>query len=348
MKKHIIFSIFFLSAILFIGCQHGCNTNKSLDQQSKDTPLITIVRFDNDLLKVDTSTIPSDHFKKMSLKYDWFYSGFCENTLRIPFNPDYPYFENDMKTFVSDWGIQKLKADVDSVFSDMSTIEKELSVGMKNLKTFFPNERVPVFASIISQFGDANAFYFNDSIIAIGLDLYLGSTYNAYRFPQFNLPEYSIKKMRKEYIAPDVIKSIAISKFEGQLNENSFLSHLLFDGKLKYFTKQLLPYLSDTLLFGYSAKQLKWCIENEADIWTHFIDKKLLFNQNPNEYMRYLNDGPFTSAPDVPQESAPSIAVFIGYQIIKQYAEQNNLSLSEVMQENNWEKILRESKYRPK
>ena len=64
--------------------------------------------------------------------------------------------------------------------------------------------------------------------------------------------------------------------------------------------------------------------------------------------MRFLTDGPFTSADGIPQESAPMIGVYTGYKIIENYADKSGASLEEIMNETDWDKILKESKYRPK
>jgi hypothetical protein len=123
---------------------------------------------------------------------------------------------------------------------------------------------------------------------------------------------------------------------------------MLFEAKVRYFTKQLLPELNDTLVFGYTKKQMDWCNESESQIWSFFIDKKLLYEKNPNEYMRFLTDGPFTSAEGIPQESAPSLGVYCGYKILENYAAKSGASLSEIMNNNNWDDIIKQSGYRPK
>lgn len=83
-------------------------------------------------------------------------------------------------------------------------------------------------------------------------------------------------------------------------------------------------------------------------IWAHFIQNKLIFNEDPSSYMRYFNDGPFTIANGVPQESAPAMGIFSGYKIIEKYMkEHSSVSLKELMLNNNWDEILRESAYKP-
>jgi hypothetical protein len=59
-----------------------------------------------------------------------------------------------------------------------------------------------------------------------------------------------------------------------------------------------------------------------------------------------MNDAPFTSP--VSQESPGRLGTFIGWQIVKGYMEKNDkLGLKDLMNEENFQKILENSGYRP-
>lgn len=317
--------------LLLPACQR-----KSIKEQAKDLPHIHIQRFEQDLFDVDTAMLDPAHFDKVYRMYGDFYTGFCENTLRIPAHT------MDIAGFVKYPGMQLLKKDVDSVFPDLEAEEDGLTLAMHRYREQFPSARIPMFVSYISEFVEAHNAY--DSVFGIGLDMYLGANYAYY--PD-DFPKFMTQKMARPYLLPNTLKSLAIVSFDRQLQDKRFIAYMLFEGKVRYFAKQLLPELDDTLFLGYSAAQLKWCRENEKEVWAHFIEKKLLYDQDPNHYMRYLVDGPFTSAPDVPQESAPAIGVYTGYRIIEQFAEKTAFTLEQVMNEKDWEKILRQSEYRP-
>ena len=158
-----------------------------------------------------------------------------------------------------------------------------------------------------------------------------------------------IRKLRREYIIPNTIKSLGISRYESQTTKDKrFLSTMLFEGKVRYFVKALLPEVEDTIILGYTAKQLEWCENNEKEIWAHFIEKNRIFENEPSRFMRYFNDGPFTSADGVPPESAPSMGVWTGWMIIRKYMEeQPDVTLEQLMGERDFDKILKLSKYRP-
>ncbi|MES2382838.1 MAG: hypothetical protein V4538_17455 [Bacteroidota bacterium] len=333
--------IFYLFGFLCL--LSACGSDSTINEAAKDVEKIKIIRFDSDLLKVDTAHIDPNHFKNLAQKYGDFYFGFCENTLAIMPQTNDPYFANSLVGFIRYPGIQIIKQEVDSVFPNLTDVEDGISLAMSRYKAQFKNAKIPRFISYISEFGEAHNAY--DSIIGIGLDMYLGSNYQFY--PQ-DFPEFMRAKMRREYIVPNTLKAIAIANFDTQLKDKRFLAYMLFEAKVRYFTKQLLPELDDTLVFGYTKKQMDWCQGSEAQIWSYFVDQKLLYNQQPNDYMRYLNDGPFTAAVGIPQESAPALGVFCGYKILENYVSKTNASLQEVMAETNWDEILKKSAYRPK
>ena len=111
----------------------------------------------------------------------------------------------------------------------------------------------------------------------------------------------------------------------------------------------LLPEVQDTLKIGYTGEQLQWCFDNEVQMWAHYVQKKMLYSTDVLLYQRYINEAPFTSAPDVPQESAPRIGVWTGWQIVRRYMKEHpEVTLKQLMAETDYQKILTQSKYKPR
>jgi hypothetical protein len=321
----------------------SCGGDKTIKERAEKVTPISIIRFEQDLIPADTNLVNADFFNNLNKKYKTFYIGYCENTLGLLPQINDPDYAKSISGFVKFEGIRFLKHDVDSVFPNLNEEEAALSLAMDRYKKEFKNASVPQFISYLSEFIEAQCAY--DSIIGISLDMYLGKDYLFY--PE-NFPGFMRAKMRRNYIVPNTLKSLAIANFDRQLKDKRFLAYMLFEGKVRYFAKKLLPEINDTLIFGYTNKQMAWCNESESQLWEYIIEKKLLYQKNPSEYMRFLTDGPFTSADGIPQESAPMIGTYTGYKIIENYADKSGASLEEIMNETDWDKILKESKYRPK
>ncbi|OYU96779.1 MAG: hypothetical protein CFE21_00390 [Bacteroidetes bacterium B1(2017)] len=330
-KKGFLFLFVLGTFVLLNGCE-------------KELAPVRLLRFEQDLFDTKTVSQP-DHFYKLQKKYGYYYDSYCKDVLNISEEESAEAFQPSMSKFVSIPSILQLKHEVDSVFPNTTQIEQELSEAMAIYIKEFPDKKVPTFITYLSEFTIANTTY--DSIIGIGLDFYLGSNYPLY--PALEFPEFMVAKLRREYLIANTIKAMAIGRYEQQLKDKRFLAMMLFEGKVRYFMKQLLPTTPDSLIFGYSAKQVQWAKENEAMIWAHLVENKLLFNADPSTYMRYFNDGPFTIASGVPQESSPAIGIYAGYKIIENYMKENSsVSLKELMGNGNWDELLKESKYKPK
>ena len=63
---------------------------------------------------------------------------------------------------------------------------------------------------------------------------------------------------------------------------------------------------------------------------------------------KFLNPAPFTPGVGEKNDSAPRLAVWTGWQIVKQYMDNNpNVTLQQLMGDNDAQKILNGSKYKP-
>ena len=109
----------------------------------------------------------------------------------------------------------------------------------------------------------------------------------------------------------------------------------------------MLPQVNDTAKIQYTQKQLEYCTQNEYNLWTYFVAQKLLYTTNHVEIMKYTGEGPFTSA--ISKECPPRIAYWVGWQIVRQYMQNNpDVTLEQLMKQDDAQVILSQSKYKPK
>ena len=116
-----------------------------------------------------------------------------------------------------------------------------------------------------------------------------------------------------------------------------------------YLLKEALPDEQDSVIFGYTTKQLDWCKQYEGDVWAFFLNENLVYETDYMKIQKYLTDAPFTPGVGEGNNSSPKLAVFTGGQIVKKYMEQHpDINLPELMKEKDSRKILADSKYKPK
>ena len=249
---------------------------------------------------------------------------------------------NGINQFTQDAEIKEVYADVASAYKDLALLDRELSSAFKHYSYYFPNKLIPEVVTYISGFNYAVAA--SDSVLGIGLDMYLGKDYKYYGMIGF--PDYKTISMSREYILPDAIKGWVATEFEFDPIGKDMLNQIIHHGKIMFILDALLPDLEDTLKIAYSKEQLEWCKNNEANVWAHFIDKQLLFTTNSREIMSYINDGPFTNG--LPRESPSKVGVWLGWQIVRAYMEkQDSVDLQKLLDADAQE-ILKESKYKPR
>jgi hypothetical protein len=226
-------------------------------------------------------------------------------------------------------------------FSNISDIEKKVSDAYTYIHYYFPEVKLPEIYFYVSGFN--RAVMLNPKFIAIGTDLYLGSNYPAYKNITYEYLKYD---MRRECVATDVVSATLFRMFVMNSSENRLLDNMLFRGKVMYLLSVFMPTEKPEDIMGYTKEQWKWGTTNEKQIWGYMIDQKHLFSTDVLLVRKYMNDAPFTAP--ISQESPGRLGTWIGWQIIRSYMNNNpKVTLPELMKDNNYQKMLEDSGYRP-
>lgn len=228
----------------------------------------------------------------------------------------------------------------EEVFGDMEDIKGQFTEGFKHIKYYYPTFKEPKIKTIITGFG--NDKLFTDTSMVIGIDFFLGKSIK-YSPPVF---EYLKNRLTKPYFVHNIMLSISSKYIEIDPNDETLLSNMVGWGKALYFTRAVMPSAPDTIIVGYSNKQLKSALAHEAEIFNHFIKGNLLYSvSHTND--KYVNERPYTA--EIGSECPPRIGRWLGYQIVCKYMEHNpQLKLPDLMKEKDVKKIFTQSKYKPK
>jgi hypothetical protein len=318
---------------------------------------IKIKRFEQALFTVDTSAgnyVPS--VKALIQQYPDIFPLFSEQIMQWGgINDPGENYLYALKGFISNSDVRGLYQTTQEKFPNLSQLEAELTAAFANYQRLFPNRSIPkqVF-SHISTFGPA-VLTVDSAMLGINLDMFLGRNFDIYRMREVNIPEYLSRRAEPPYITPMAMQAylqgiFPIAPSEKDKSSLKLIDYMVYQGKILYLLDAVLPKTPDTLKIGYTAQQLEWCQQEEANIWTFFIDKELLFNANYHDFFKFVNEAPTTN--EMPPQSPGKISAWVGWQIIKAYLKQNPNAannLSELMRlHNNGQQILTESKYKPK
>ena len=298
-------------------------------------------RFENELFAIKGPK-PNAQIKSIESKYPVFYKLFTKYIIRSEDKSDSTSVVNLMH-FVNDSEIQTVYKETADLYKDLSAEETQLTDAFKRYTKCFPGKPVPTVFTFISGFN--YAIISADSLLGIGLDMYLGAACKYY--PALGLPKYKTNNMRREYIVSDAMKGWMQSEYAIDETKKDFLSHIIYYGKLLYFQDLVLPQTSDSLKIGYTEKQLKWCEKNEASVWSFFISQKLLYNASYADYHKFINEGPTTNG--FPKEAPSLLGNWIGWQIVRTYMKEHPaMTLPQLFAEMDAQKILTKSGYKPK
>jgi hypothetical protein len=107
-----------------------------------------------------------------------------------------------------------------------------------------------------------------------------------------------------------------------------------------------MPFEEDTVIMEYTPDKLQWCRDNERNLWAHFLTEDLLYSQDFSKFQKLVQHSP--NAPGLPLEAPGRTANWMGYRIVRALMErQGNMSLLELVEMRDAQKVLDLSKYKP-
>ena len=333
MKK----SILVILAVLLCAC-HGGRDYFPRDIESVE---VDIVRFDSAQLAVRPDSVKQD-IVQLYADYEVFMPMFVEGILRLPVE-DTAYLCEMYSNFLTDtmMGFAQTNALAQSMFADISKLQKSLNIGFSRLHYLYPEWEIPKVYLFVSGFNSSVMYY--ENIMGVGVDMYLGSDYPYYNQVVYN---YQKQTMRKECVAGDLLNMYIAYQIPYNSKYNRLLEHMIFRGKQMFLLSQLLPDEPAWEIIGYSKEQWDWCKKYEQAIWNRIMEKRDLFKTESMVRVSYMNDGPFTA--EISQESPGRLGIWVGWQIVDSYMRNNeNVSIKQLIDEGDAQKILEQSFYKP-
>ncbi len=319
----------------------ACSRNSTFSGEENFAE-IQIDRFEKDLFSVDIYDL-SDSIPGLLSKYPDFLPVFNHMIIEIG-GMDQPDYDQRLLAFVTDFTMYRVSYRVNEVFADFSMNEKDLSGAFGRYKVFFPDKALPKIVTCITGFNQSVVT--TDSMLIIGLDKYLGSEDEFYKLMYPPVPAYERYVMHPKKIPSDALYAWLTTEFEYTDEKDNLLSNIVFRGRAFYATKQLMPEIHDTLLWGFTPQQLDFCSMNEKEMWKFMVEQKKLFLTDKLVISQYIKEGPFTK--DFSRESPGRSGIWIGYRIVASYMKNNKeLTLPDLMNETDYLKILNLSKYNP-
>ncbi|AUP78768.1 gliding motility lipoprotein GldB [Flavivirga eckloniae] len=234
--------------------------------------------------------------------------------------------------------------EVEKTFKNFDDTEEEIESLFNHLKYYFPEFNLPRVITATNDVDYRSRVIVTDTIVLLALDSYLGSEHEFYG----SIPRYISEHLRKEQIAVDLAEEYA-KKYIFQNQNKTLLDEMIYFGKQHYFKDAVVPFKTDAERIGYSQEQLDWTITNESYIWRYFVERELLFSTDTKLLGRFINPAPFSKfyLEGIDGESPGRLGQYIGWQIVRAYMKQNEVSLKDMLVTSP-EEIFNNSKFKPR
>lgn len=330
--------------ILLLIILFACKSKKNVPDVSNIQVDINVERFEKSFFQIDTNDLLNG-LKKVQQLHPAFFPDFMQGILQINNNDTSPPALMIIKNFLSSY--RGIYDTLQQLFKNTGNVENQIEGGFQFVKYYFPNYAVPGIITFIGPL-DAPGIALTNNYIAVGLHQFAGKNFSAYQSMESQqlYPSYIVRRFEPQYIAVNCMKIVGEDLFPDKSTGRPLIEQMIENGKKLYLLDHFMPSTPDSTKTGYTKEQLQWCDQNEGLIWNYIIQNEDLHSIDPVVIQTYIGESPFTQ--NMPESSPGNIGQWVGWQIIKRFAEKNaELKIEEIMKAEP-KQILEEAKYKPK
>lgn len=334
----------FLSTIIVLtSCRGG-----QAEGVPKADLTLQIERLDQDLFRsaraaASDTTAAANYSLRLYAQYGPFFKDYVERILQAA-PVDDPRLPIALTRFAMDPDWRMIQAHADSVLGDMEEERAQFEEAFERLRTLFPDSTVPRI--IVFNSGFNYGVVPTDSVLGIGVEWFVArdSKVSGYLAPEA-FPQYMKERMFPEMLVPAAVKAWLQVHYTKDVRGEDVLTNLVEIGKVMYLLDRLLPETNPAFKFAFSDAQLKWCEDNEFNIWKELVANQQLYSKKGEDVDRLLNDGPFTNG--FPHESPGHLGEWLGYRMVESYMKgHENVAVQQLFKDTDPRMVLKS--YKPR
>ena len=339
--------------LIYLACATGLLTaglliNSCGPTGSKHVPDVSgiavqapVQRFEQDLFALDTTHLDTS-LRQLAQKYPDFLPFFLTKVVFDPTDPNETP-QQALVNFAMAPPLRRLYDSCEAAYPDLRWLQQDLEQMMRYYRYYLPGKPVPRFVTAITEFF-TDAYAINDSLVLIGLDMFMGEDFSGYNPDDF--PQYLRRQFRREYITTKVALTLA-SRLVGPPSGERIIDHMVNNGKILYLVDALLPTVPDSMKMGYTQAQIEGCYANEQEVWARLLELNVLYQPLGSKNQKIVEPSPSTD--NVFQEAPGEIGNWVGWQIVKSYMQRYpNTSFEELVNLRDTQQFLEKAKYKPK
>ena len=313
---------FLIVLLLFL---NACKEDNQIESEiSKIDVDVKIERFDLAFAAAKPSDLP-----KLKTSYPFLFSERINDSIWID--------------RINDSLQQELSNEVKLAYAKFDDVQNDIESLFQHLKFYDTTFKVPRVITVTSDVDYRNKTIVTDTIVLISLDTYLGADHHFYD----GIQQYLTLKMKRSQIISDLAAGYSES-YIFQDKPKTLLDDMVYFGKQLYFKDKMIPFVSDAEKIGYTEEQMDWAQENESEVWRYFIERELLFSTDNSLAGRFIADAPFSKFYlELDAESPDRVGQYLGWQIVRSYMKNNEVSFMDMLQMNA-DEIFNNSKFKPR
>jgi hypothetical protein len=310
---------------------------------------IPIKRFEQSFFTIDTSNIEGG-LSILNSQFPQFFPLFANRILRLPYQPGErisdPGITDAFRQIITSY--RPINDSIQLKYRNLDDIKKELDKAYAYVKHYFPDYKIPEAISFIGTF-DAPGIVLTPEFLGIGLHQFAGKNFSVYQDPQLLevYPSYISKRFDREYITVSCMQAVADDVYPDSSQGRPLIEQMIEKGKQWLLAEHFLPDAPDSIITGYSKKQVEWVESNEGNIWGFINSNNDIYTIDPSVIQDYIGEAPFTRG--MPEGFAPgNIGQWVGWRIIKKYMEREPEQTLQQVLTTPAKEIFQRSRYKPK
>ncbi len=284
-------------------------------------------------------------FKNNDQDFDLFYK---------KMNRDYPFFFQDtlfnfFKEISADINYNIIFDSVYVHYKENNLFTNPIKKGLCLTNKYFKTPNYKIISIIDDDIVDTFTPPFNPiiidkekNLIIIQLQWFLGKNHIFYTNRKQPVPEYISERYSSEFIASLLLHELSKTFCDKKENNLELFSIMLNEAKPYLFLDLIMPDFEEHIIFGCTKEDIDFFNKNEGSVWKHILENQFLFSSNTNLKQKFIIP---TSSNEL--GTPGRFGIWIGWQILRSYFNNNNVSIQEVLKENNYLKILNKANYKP-
>lgn len=322
-------------AVSFLSCSKSDSYKKKLNVNCKNVEprQLEIMEYNKALFSIDTADFETG---LQSIRPQ--FSALLGDTLETS---DILFIKN----FVTDTFAMRINELVEETFHNLEIVSNKVKDVYQHLRYYYPEVTLPPTFTYVSGINfDNGPVMISPEAVMISLDFYLSN--KDFVYDKVGMPRYVSRRCQPASLSKDLAESLYYTYCHDNIKNKNVMMEMIARGKKHFFIEAMEPSMNDSVLLGYSSRQMEWAQDNEGEVWATIVGNNMLYANSFEQYRVLFNDGPFTAAFS---ENAPArLGDFIGLQIIRSFMSNNDESLRQLMEMTDYQDILQRSRYKPR